>query len=65
MAKKTDKLYVIDCYCDECYYHHNDEVYDTEEEAKEVLKTIDVKDHQDVKVKTLEDQLQEIQYWYY
>jgi hypothetical protein len=65
MSTKTSELYVIDCGCEDCFYHHKDEVYTTKEEAEEVLKKVKEIEGIVPKVVTLEDQLSDIQHWFY
>ena len=64
MATKTENIFVIDCICDECHFHHKDEVYSTREEAYEELEKIKVTQPH-AKVETLYEQIDNIRYWYY
>ena len=65
MAIKTSELYVIDCGCEDCYYHHKDEIYTTKEEALKEIKNI--KENEGIKpnIATLEEQLNVIKHCFY
>ena len=65
MATKTSELYVIDCGCEDCIYHHKDEVYTTKKEAEKEIKKVKEIEGIVPKIVTLEDQLNHVKHWYY
>ena len=65
MATKTSELYVIDCGCEDCIYHHKNEVYTTKEEAEKELKKVKEIEGIVPNIVTLEYQLSQIKNWYY
>ena len=64
--KNTKNLFVIDC-SDNCScssrFAHNETIYETEIEAKEVLKQLN--NQKDLYIQTLEDYFSELYYSFY
>jgi hypothetical protein len=65
MVINISELYVIDCGCEDCIYHHKDEVYTTKEEAEKEIKKVKEIEGIVPKIVTLEDQLNHVKHWYY